>query len=282
MANRLVKMWGHMIRLVPAILPTIRRYKIVGTDSIKANYRILVIRAVISTLTMVMVCTLIQPASAASNNLLIEGRTNQYTDESIRKTTAIRNPIIDFIFPAQLEAKIERIPTVESTHVTRRGFMQLTLQVEEYKPVAYWQTGTKRVAIGSSGQLMEYFIPNNSPTIIEFGSDNSSTVTPNHDALYTVQILQNQSPEMTPLLADATLLFIKEKGLIVRLSNGNQVILGASSNLEEKLQLWEMVHYEISKPVQSKPIELDLRFKNKALVRAITTIDTSGLEIASR
>ena len=87
---------------------------------------------------------------------------------------------------------------------------------------------------------------------------------------------------MTQLLADATLLFIKEKGLIVRLSNGNQVILGDSSNLEEKLQLWEMVHYEISKPVQSKPIELDLRFKNKALVRAITTIDTSGLEIASR
>ena len=129
---------------------------------------------------------------------------------------------------------------------------------------------------------MEYFVPNDNPTIIEFSADNPSTVTPNHDALYAVQILQNHSPEMTLLLADTTLLFIKEKGLIVRLSNGNQVILGDSSNLEEKLQLWEMVHHEISKPAHSKPIELDLRFKNKALVRGITTIDTSGLEIAAR
>ncbi len=129
---------------------------------------------------------------------------------------------------------------------------------------------------------MEYFVPNDNPTIIEFSSDNPSEVTPNHDALYAVQILQNQFPEMTHLLADTTLLFIKDKGLIVRLSNGNQVILGDSSNLEEKLQLWEIVHYEISKPAQSKPIEVDLRFKNKALVRGITAIDTSGLEIAAR
>ncbi|MEC7788591.1 MAG: cell division protein FtsQ/DivIB [Chloroflexota bacterium] len=271
-----------MIRLTPEILPLIRRYKIVGTDLIKANYHILLIRAVKSTLAMVLVCALIQPTSAASNNLLIEGQTNQYTDEAITKTTALRNPVIDFIFPTQLEAKIGRIPTVESTHVSRSGFIQLTIQIQEYKPVAYWQTGTKRVAIGSSGQIMEYFVPNDNPTIIEFSPDNPSTVTPNHDALYAVQILQNQSPEMTLLLADTTLLFIKEKGLIVRLSNGNQVILGDSSNLEEKLQLWEMVHHEISKPAQSKPIELDLRFKNKALVRGITTIDTSGLEIAAR
>ena len=160
--------------------------------------------------------------------------------------------------------------------------MQLTLQVEEYKPVAYWQTGTKRVAIGSSGQIMEYFVPNDNPTIIEFSPDNPYTVTPNNDALNTVQILQNQSPEMTLLLADTTLLFIKEKGLIVRLSNGNQVILGDSSNLEEKLQLWEMVHHEISKPTHSTPIELDLRFKNKALIRSMKTSLISGLEITSR
>lgn len=271
-----------MIRLASAMLPVIRRYKIVRTDLTKANFRILVIRVVTTTLTMVLVCALIQPTSAASNTILIEGRTNQYTDEAIAETTTLRNPIIDFIFPAQLAAKIQRIPTVESTHVTRSGFMQLTIQIEEYKPVAYWQTGTKRAAIGSSGQIMEYFVPNDNPTIIEFSSDNPSEVTPNHDALYAVQILQNQFPEMTHLLADTTLLFIKDKGLIVRLSNGNQVILGDSSNLEEKLQLWEMVHHEISKPAQSKPIELDLRFKNKALVRGITAIDTSGLEIAAR
>ena len=101
-----------MIRLTPEILPLIRRYKIVGTDLIKANYHILLIRAVKSTLAMVLVCALIQPTSAASNNLLIEGRTNQYTDEAITKTTALRNPVIDFIFPTQLEAKIGRIPTV--------------------------------------------------------------------------------------------------------------------------------------------------------------------------
>ena len=164
-----------MIRLTPEILPLIRRYTIVGTDLIKANYHILIIRAVKSTLAMVLVCALFQPTSAASNNLLIEGQTNEYTDEAITKTTALRNPVIDFIFPAQLEAKIGRIPTVESTHVSRSGFIQLTIQIQEYKPVAYWQTGTKRVAIGSSGQIMEYFVPNDNPTIIEFSPDNPST-----------------------------------------------------------------------------------------------------------
>ncbi len=277
-------MRGLMIRLLTSVLPLIRRYRTTGTISLAQNYKILTNRTLVSALIMIAMCTLIQPASNDSKNLLIEGQTNQYTDQAIASVTSLRNPIIDFIFPAQLEAKIKRITTVESTNVVRRGFLQLTVRVEEYQPVAYWQTGTNRVAISSSGQIMKYFVPNDNPTVIEFTSNNSSEVTPspNHDALYSLQFLKNRSKEKSFLLADTTLLFVKEKGLIVRLSNGNQVILGDSSNLSEKLQIWEMVHREISKPTHSTPIELDLRFKNKALVRAIETTKISSLEIASR
>ena len=252
--------------------------------SLNRNYKALARRTLLGSVTMIMLCIVIQPAWNNAHNLLIEGQTNQYTDQAITKVTSSRNPIIDFIFPAQLEAKIERITTVESSDVIRRGFMQLTVRIEEYQPVAYWQTGTKRVAISSSGQIMEYFVPNDNPTIIEFSPDNSSGVTPNpnHDALYALQFLKTKSTEKSFLLTDTTLLFIKEKGLIVRLSNGNQVILGDSSNLSEKLQLWEMVHHEISKSTHSTPIELDLRFKNKALIRSMKTSLISGLEITSR
>lgn len=221
---------------------------------------------------------IIRPEQELNNQVTYTSQIDITTKTQIKQFLESRNVIIDFLFVNQFNEDINQLEFIKFATVTRDNFFTFELALQEVIPHAYWHTGTGRIAVDLHGNVLTNFTPKERPVIIEFQeiSQKNMIPSPNRDALLTLKLIEDESLADDLIDENVTYVFTKSKGLSARLQNGAIIILGDSTNIDEKMIVWNVFKKQINTAEPKNPIQLDLRFKNQAL---ISNNSTSSLTV---
>ncbi len=211
---------------------------------------------------------IIRPEQELNGHITYTRQVDITTKTQLNQFLKSRNSIIDFLFVNQFEEDINQLKFIKLATVARTDLFSFELTLEEFIPHAYWHTGTNRVAVDLHGKILTTFTPKEKPVVIEFQEISSQYVltSPNRDALLTLKLVQEHVLAEDLINKNVTYIFSRSKGLSVELQNGSVIILGDSSNIEEKLLVWNIFKEQINAANPKNPVQLDLRFKNQALI----------------
>jgi cell division septal protein FtsQ len=168
----------------------------------------------------------------------------------------------------QFRRDINQLKFIKLGKVTRNELFTFELALVEFIPHAYWHRGTDRIAVDLNGNVLTNFTPKQRPVIIEFQeiSVRHLLASPNRDALLVLKLIEDAPLAEELIDKNMTYVFTKSTGLSAQLQNGSTVVLGDSTNIDEKLVVWKIFKPQIDAADPKNPIQLDLRFKNQALV----------------
>ena len=211
---------------------------------------------------------IIRPEQELKGHITYTRGIDNTTKTQLNQFLGSRNSIIDFLFVNQFEEDINQLKFIKFATVVRTDLFSFELTLKEFIPHAYWHTGTNRVAVDLHGKILTTFTPKERPVVIEFQEISSRHVltSPNRDALLTLKLIQEHVLAEDLINKNVTYIFSKSKGLSVELQNGSVILLGDSSNIEEKLLVWNIFKEQINAANPKNPVQLDLRFKNQALI----------------
>lgn len=211
---------------------------------------------------------IIRPEQELKGHITYTRGIDNTTKTQLNQFLGSRNSIIDFLFVNQFEEDINQLKFIKFATVARTDLFSFELTLKEFIPHAYWHTGTNRVAVDLHGKILTTFTPKERPVVIEFQEISSRHVltSPNRDALLTLKLIQEHVLAEDLINKNVTYIFSKSKGLSVELQNGSVILLGDSSNIEEKLLVWNIFKEQINTANPKNPVQLDLRFKNQALI----------------
>ena len=211
---------------------------------------------------------IIRPEQELKGHITYTRGIDNTTKTQLNQFLGSRNSIIDFLFVNQFEEDINQLKFIKFATVARTDLFSFELTLKEFIPHAYWHTGTNRVAVDLHGKILTTFTPKERPVVIEFQEMSSRHVltSPNRDALLTLKLIQEHVLAEDLINKNVTYIFSKSKGLSVELQNGSVILLGDSSNIEEKLLVWNIFKEQINAANPKNPVQLDLRFKNQALI----------------
>ena len=211
---------------------------------------------------------IIRPEQELSGHITYTQEIDITTKAQLNQFLKSRNSVIDYFFVNQFEEDINELKFIKFATVARTDLFSFKLTLKEFIPHAYWHTGTNRVAVDLRGKILTTFTPKERPVVIEFREISSRQVliSPNRDALLTLKLIQEHVLANDLLNKNVTYIFSKSKGLSVDLQNGSVILLGDSSNIEEKLLVWTIFKEQINAANPKNPVQLDLRFKNQAII----------------
>lgn len=211
---------------------------------------------------------IIRPEQELNNQVTYTSQIDITTKIQLKQFLKSRNVIIDFLFIDQFNEDINQLEFIKFATVTRDNFPTFELDLQEVIPHAYWHTGTNRIAVDLHGNVLTKFTPKERPVIIEFQeiSKKNTLPSPNRDALLTLKLIEDESLAADLIDENVTYVFTKSKGLSARLGNGAIIILGDSTNIDEKMIVWNIFKKQINTAEPKNSIQLDLRFKNQALL----------------
>ena len=214
------------------------------------------------------VLLIIRPENELTKKVSYTKQVDITTKNQINQFLGSRNIILDFLFVPQLSQDINRLEFVQHAKVTRNELLTFELALTEFIPHAYWHTGTDRIAVDLHGNILTSFTPKQRPVIIELQeiSINHLLASPNRDALLALKLIEEEPLAQELIDENVTYVFTKSEGLSAELPNGSIVVIGDSTNIDEKLIAWRIFKTQIDAADPKNPIHLDLRFKNRALI----------------
>ena len=214
------------------------------------------------------VLLLIRPEHELNRQVNYINQTDITTKNQIDQFLGSRNIIFDFLFVNQFRRDINQLKFIKLGKVTRNELFTFELALVEFIPHAYWHRGTDRIAVDLNGNVLTNFTPKQRPVIIEFQeiSVRHLLASPNRDALLVLKLIEDAPLAEELIDKNMTYVFTKSTGLSAQLQNGSTVVLGDSTNIDAKLVVWKIFKPQIDAADPKNPIQLDLRFKNQALV----------------
>jgi len=211
---------------------------------------------------------IIRPEQELSGHITYTRGIDITTKTQLNQFLRSRNSVIDYLFVNQFEEDINELKFIKFATVARTDLFSFELTLKEFIPHAYWHTGTNRVAVDLHGKILTTFTPKERPVVIEFREISSRQVltSPNRDALLILKLIQEHVLADDLLNKNVTYIFSKSRGLSIELQNGSVILLGDSSNIKEKLLVWNIYKEQINTTNPKNPVQLDLRFKNQVII----------------
>ncbi|MPZ99455.1 MAG: FtsQ-type POTRA domain-containing protein [Dehalococcoidia bacterium] len=169
-----------------------------------------------------------------------------------------------------IEQRIRTVPGVKSGAVTRDWPQGLTVDIVEHQGWGYWQIGARRLVIDEAGNVLDRARPPaaNAPTIIEVaaGGELPQDVVSDTDTVRLVARLLHEGAFKRLDVQPVSFVFRHDRGLVVVVEEGPNVIFGDTNDFEFKVATWDELLDELE---QSELVvaEIDLRFGRNVVLR---------------
>lgn len=178
-----------------------------------------------------------------------------------------------YLRPAEIEQTVEGLPNIKGARVRVALPARVFVEVEEYTPVAIWQTGQAEFWVSEEGELLPMLAK--IPELIRLVDTDAVAV--NEGDFLSKELLAMLS-RLGDLHSGVGLLqFSRAKGLSFVAGDGTRVFLGLDEGLEEKLRdLAGLRAYFQTRGLEADYIDLSvpgrLYYKPAAVVTATVTI----------
>jgi len=162
----------------------------------------------------------------------VESAGNIYVPvKEIFRLSGVDEMSIFYLKPADIQRGVEDIPNIRAARVRTRLPARVLIDVEEYQPIATWQTGRAEFWASEEGKLLPVLA-----IVPEFIRLVDTEAKPVEIGASLPQELTKMLPHLQRLQPEVWLLqFSRGKGISFVDESGARIYLGLSEELEEKL-----------------------------------------------